>query len=200
MTVTRHIRSILAAFCLLLAAACPAADRKDESWVLPGFSEHTVRSTPIPDGITAGAVGLWRTTADGALVAVVEGEMPGGKRTMRTTYLLVILKSIRVGIPPGTVMGWMHPTAKDGYYDARLFTSCDGRRLSKPKRFTLRLTDDNHISFVRIHKGLQFTPWRLLPYLFRRAVRERDNLDDDLEGMIRVWPENMSEPVRVRYL
>jgi len=197
---TAGLRSMLCMLTMLLTAACMQGAEKDVSWVIPGFSEQTVKEMPRTGNPTDGVTGLWQTTADGALVAIVEGEIPGGKRIMGQTYLLVIVKSPRVGIPAGTVMGWMWPTAKADSYDSRLFTRCDGRSLSKPRRFTLRMSDHNHLSFARVHKGLQFTPWKLLPYLFRRVLRERNDGENDLEGMIRIWPDNPSEPVRVRYL
>ena len=162
---------------LLCTLDAYGADWPDKSWVIPEFTEAKVKDT-LQESPSTGAAGIWQTTDNGAVVAVVEGSIPGAQRSFGRTYLLVLLKSPRVGLRPGTVMGWMQPTAKADSYEARLFTQCNGRTLSAPKRFTITMSDANHMSFIRVHTGLRFMPWRLL----------------------RVWPDNPSAPIGIRYL
>lgn len=189
--------------CILIMLLCTThaygAERPDKSWVIPDCTETSVKEV-FQETPPTGAAGIWQTTDNGAVVAVVEGSIPGSQRSFGRTYLLVLLKSPRVGLRPGTVMGWMQPTAKADSYEARLFTRCDGRTLSAPKRFTITMSDANHMSFIRVHTGLRFMPWRLLPYMFRRAIRERDDSPRDLDGMVRIWPDNPSAPIGIRYL
>jgi len=144
--------------------------------------------------------GIWSTTADGAVVAVVPGVPPGMPRSFAESFLLVILRSPRIAVPAGTVMGWCSPSARRGFYDCHLFTRCRGTELSRPKRFTMRMSDNSHLSLIEVKEGLEVSVWRMLPYMFRRVVRERNTRQNDLDGMLRIWPEDRDNPVRPRYL
>lgn len=144
--------------------------------------------------------GVWRTTSDGARIAVIPGNPPDMPRTFADTYLLVVIRSPRIGVPAGTVMGWCRPAAKKGYYDSCIFTRCDGKALSAPRQFTLRLTDGSHLSMTAVHDGVEIVAWKLLPYMFRRMLRERHDRQNDLDGMLRVWPVDYSDPIAPRYL
>ncbi len=177
----------------------PDAGSPSRSWVVEGVSEAGVRRAVMAhpaDGIE----GIWSATADGARIAVVPGTPPGVTRSFADSYLLVILKSPRAGIVSGTVMGWCSPSARAGFYDACVFTGCDGRELSDPRRFTLRLNDGSHMSLVEVRDGVEFVAWRLLPYMFRSVLRERHDRPRDLDGLLRVWPPDAENPLKPRYL
>lgn len=170
------------------------------SWVEEGIDDAAVRRmlTAHPSDPVEG---IWTATADGASIAVIPGTPPGAPRHVGTlSFLLVILRSPRAGIVPGTVMGWCAPAAKKGYYDSRIFTRCDGRGLSSPKRFTLHLTDNSRLAMTRVHEGVELVPWRILPYMFRSMLRERHDRAPELDGMLRVWPLGDGEPLKPRYL
>lgn len=197
--------SLRLAFVAWLAVSSPAcAGRMDaaepsRSWVVDGISEASVRqcvSSHPGDEIE----GIWSATSDGARIAVVPGVVPGSARSFADSYLLVVLKSPRAAILPGTVMGWCSPAAKGGFYDARLFTKCDGRGLSSPKRFTVRINDGSRLSLIEVRDGVEFVAWRLLPYMFRSVLRERHDRPRDLDGLLRVWPPDADNPLKPRYL
>lgn len=150
------------------------------------------------------AEGVWRMTEDGTVVGIVEGAVAGGKqrgggaegaltREADRTLLIVVLKSGRASVEAGTVVGWMRPTAKPGYYQGKMFTRCYAGEFSRPKPFTLHKADANHLTMKEQKNGWRFLPWRMLPWMFRRAVQKVDTRDQGMEGMVRVGSD-------VRYL
>ena len=169
------------------------------SWVERGIDDAAVREmlTAHPSDAVEG---IWSATADGARIAIIPGMPPGFPKHSGNGYLLVILDSPRAGIVPGTVMGWCSPSARKGYYDSRIFTRCDGVDLSSPRRFTLHLTDDARLSMTEVHEGLEFVPWRILPYMFRSLLRERHDRARELDGLLRIWPAGLGEPLKPRDL
>lgn len=196
---------VLAFACVMaLALAAVAAGNGPSlpatSWVEAGIDEAAVRGM-LSASPSDPVEGIWSATADGARVAVIPGAPSGAPKHSGGGYLLVILKSPRSGIPAGTVMGWCFPSARNGYYDSRLFTRCDGRVLSSPRRFTLHLTDNCRLSMTEVHNGLELVPWRLLPYMFRSVIRERRDRARELDGLLRLWPVTDGEPpLHPRYL
>lgn len=169
------------------------------SWVVPNVSVESVKAQ-LSNLHSDAIEGIWSTTADGSSVAIVPGTPQGEARTFAAGYLLVVLRSARVSVPTGTVMGWCTPTARRGSYDCYAFTQCDGTTLSHPQRFTLRLTDTAHLAMIQVHDGMEISAWRLLPYMFRRALRERHTREDDLDGLLRQWPVDTENPAMPRYL
>lgn len=190
--------AIAAVFAIAAAAGSTVLPAK--SWVEAGIDEPAVRemlTTSPSDPVE----GIWSATADGARVAVIPGSPPGAPRSFSSTYLLVILKSPRKGVATGTVMGWCAPSARNGYYDSHIFTRCDGRTLSSPKRFTLHLTDDNRLSMTEVHNGVELVAWRMLPYMFCSFLRERRDRTRELDGLLRLWPvADGVPPLHPRYL
>ena len=170
-----------------------------QSWVEGGVDETSVRAA-LTSHPSDPVEGIWSATADGARVAIMAGTPPGAPKSAGDSYLLIILRSPRAGIESGTVMGWCSPTARKGYYDSRIFTRCDGRTLSSPKQFTLHLTDDARLSITRVHNGMEIVPWRIIPYMFRRVLRERHDRASELDGFLRLWPAGIGEPLKPRYL
>lgn len=199
-----NIRTIITATLTLAATAAGVAHSADltsqqrESWVIEGFSEENAERI-ISESPLGGAEGIWQASADGAKIAIISGNPPGAKGSI-AGYLLVVIDSPRPALQPGTVMGWMRQSAKPRHFEGTLFTKSKGPRLTTPKTVTLRLEDSSHLTFTPEKGGLRFLPWRLLPYMFRSAVREqRSNKPDDLNGFVRLSPP-ADPPVRPRYL
>lgn len=169
------------------------------SWIIEGLTADSVKTLlrmhPGPD-----VAGIWSATTDGASMAIIPGEPHGAARSFSRSCLIVVLRSPRPGVRPGTVMGWCSPTAKAGFYDCTIFTRCDGSRLSDPRRFTLRLNDSSRLSLIRVHDGLEIVVWKILPYMYRSFLRERRDRPRDLEGFIRQWPRTEGVPLSPRYL
>ena len=53
---------------------------------------------------------------------------------------------------------------------------------------------------TEVHEGLEFVPWRILPYMFRSLLRERHDRVRELDGLLRIWPAGLGEPLKPRYL
>ncbi len=148
--------------------------------------------------------GIWQTTADGARVMIERWDgddcplIPGEN----TVYRLIIISSPRKSLRPGTVMGYAVPTARKGYYDARIYSRQVKNRLSAPKRYTLKLTDDSRLSMTPVKHGwnVRITPPRLF-YLFRLSLtKQPDTRPQDLDGFTRIYPEPDGIPAEPRYL
>lgn len=195
-----RIVGFLTTLTLSLTAFGASGEMPAESWVSEFNCAETVMRA-VEESPCDKIEGLWRTTADGARVAVVRGNPPGTPRGLSDVMLLLVLvKSPRPAVVPGTVMGWCTPAAKSGYYDCTMFTACNGPVLSKPARFTLHLTDGSHLSAIVVRDGVEFVAWKLLPYMFRSMLRERHDRPRDLDGMLRVWPIDVDNPLSPRYL
>lgn len=147
--------------------------------------------------------GIWQFTTDGATV-VIERDTDSGERPTSDTpmrYRMVIMRSPVRSVLPGTVMGYLSPTAKRGSYSATIFTDSDGgSRLLKPKKFTLTLTDDSHLGFHKHGLKIKVRFWRLLPYISRLGISTRDDSPRDLDGCIRIYPMPVTGPVDPIYL
>ena len=195
----RLLISVMCGLAMALASGKAPAGAPSRSWAVETADMASVKLI-VTEHPSDPLMGIWRTTADGASIAVIPGSLPDMPRNFSDTYLLVIMRSPRIGIPAGTVMGWCVPAAKKGYYDSYIFTRCDGKALSSPRRFTMHLADGSHLSMTVVHDGIEVQAWRLLPYMFRRIVRERHDRPRDLDGMLRVWPVDYSDPVAPRYL
>lgn len=172
-----------------------------QSWTIDGFTESHAKEM-LAERPAHPLGGIWSATADGARVAVIAGDIPGrhGNGMPGNGYLIVVLRSPRPSITCGTVMGWATPAAKAGHFDCTLFTGCEGTALTAPRRFTLRLNDDSHLSLIEIHDGLEIVAWKAIPYMFRSFLRERHDRPRDLDGLIRLWPDDTGVPPMPRYL
>lgn len=187
---------------MLFPVGCLAESRPgpSRSWVIDGLTPDSVKSllTALPSDPVCG---MWSSTADGARIAVIPGAPEGAPRSLGESFLIVMMRSPKVGLKCGTVMGWCTPAAKAGYYDCTMFSGNDGPSvLTSPRRFTLRLNDSSHLSLIVVRDGLEIVAWKMLPYMFRSLLRERHDRPRDLDGMIRLWPESAGMPVKPRYL
>lgn len=148
--------------------------------------------------------GLWRFAAEGTLMAIEKEEdsnfSPDDAGTV--TYRMVIVRAADMSLRPGTVMGYLSPTAKRGVYDGRIYTGRTdaGTALHSPKTFTLTLGDDeNRLAISSYGSSLHFNWWRLLPYMYRRLITKSEKRPGDIDGCLRVFP-TPSVPMEPRYL
>lgn len=173
---------------MFLSPALTAQGRQD---IAAEFSLESIK-TRFDTTPTDAIEGIWQLTDSGGRIAVI--------RQDDTTFRILVVDSPDRTIFPGTIMGTAHCLAKRGHYDAEIMTSSGSGRLKSPKRFTLRLNDDGHLSFIKINKGLRVNLWRVLPYMFRYSVREINDRQHDLDGAIKIYPRPMSIPSVPRYL
>ena len=85
--------------------------------------------------------GVWRFAAEGTLMAIERTEDRGlhPEEAGTMTYRMIVVRAADLSLRPGTVMGYLAPTAKRGVYDARIYTGRTdaGTQLHSPKKFTL---------------------------------------------------------------
>ncbi len=145
--------------------------------------------------------GMWMFTASDALVAIerfADGEEANGRMPR---YRIVIVASPCRSMVPGTVMGYIGVTSRKNVYDAMIYTVTEGATLTTPRRFTVRLGDnDTRLSFTPVKKGLAVSVRRLFPYLFRVGIREYDTREESLDGCVRVGANGVSVISEPRYL
>ncbi len=146
-----------------------------------GFDLYSVEST-FGNRAADPIEGVWHVTTDD------EGVFSIVRDPHSSRYIILVTNSADRTIIPGSVMGVAAPTARKGVFDARIHTSAANGKLSKPKRFTLSLSPEGLLSFRPVNKGLKINVWRLLPYMFRRAVRSVDDRDPALDGAVRIFP------------
>lgn len=161
-----------------------------ESTVVDGYDDADTAEERLSQLPLHPVEGLWRFPADGGLVAVERCDL-GGNTTEASQYRMVIITSANRALRPGTVMGYLWGTAQKAVYEASLFTdeTADGTTLKSPKKFVISLTDnESRLVFKPIRRGLKLNLWRMLPYMFRFAVRQHDNTPDNLNGCVRVYP------------
>lgn len=148
--------------------------------------------------------GLWRFASEGTLMAIERNgdKAPSGFDAETTLYRMVVVRAADMALRPGTVMGYLTPTAKRGVYDARIYTSRldNGTTLHSPKTFTVTLTDDDsRIAISSYGTKLRFNWWKLLPYMYRYIFTRREKSPGDIQGCLRVFPAP-AIPAEPRYL
>lgn len=201
---------------LLLSAlflCAPAAKRIEKSVLenVPGRSQ-VVSGYSKPDSVADrlaqmplhAVEGLWRFASEGSLMAIERNsDRAAGEYEAETTvYRMVIVRAADMALRPGTVMGYLTPTAKRGVYDARIYTSRldNGTTLHAPKKFTVTLTDDDsRISISDYGSSLRFNWWQLLPYMYRYLFTRQEKNPGAIQGCLRVFPAP-SIPSEPRYL
>lgn len=197
---------MLLALLLLLplsAGAKTAASRQGEpraSWVLPGCTADSLRSL-IDSSAAMQIHGIWSATADGATLALIPGTLPSASPAAAPVALLVIVQSPRALFRPGTVCGWLYPTARPGVFDARIFSSRSGAVLTEPRKFTVSVVDADRLEVVPRRSRLEFRPLRMLPFMYRIPfVIRQSRQQEPSDGLLRIWPAPSVSPSVPRYL
>lgn len=157
----------------------PSASEVIDGYMSDGVEERIAMeaSNPIED--------VWKLVATGGLIAVERMEFHGADVGLTDCYRMIVLRSPDRAIRPGTVMGYLQPTAANGTYEARIYTDTDGNgTLTDAKSFRLVVTE-NAMQFYRVRSGLSVNIFRMLPYMFRRAVDYRPDDHNGLDGCVR---------------
>lgn len=187
---------------LRLEAQLPGGRQKKDipsrSWVLPGCSADSVK-TLVETSPSRRIHGIWSATADGAVIALIPGDLPSGGAS--PAALMVVLRSPSAAFRCGTVCGWLIPTARAGVFDARIFTSRSGMDLTEPRKFTVTMLDADRLEFVPRKTRLEFRPLRMLPFMYRIPLSIRSSREEEpRDGLTRVWPAPSVSPSVPRYL
>lgn len=177
-----------ATLAILIAAACSGwAGTPDKESLANARAPHghydlysieqTLSARPL-DNIE----GVWHMTADDEGVFTIISDRRSN------SYLLIVNNSPNRLIAPGTVMGIATPTARKDVFDALVYTGSDRAALTKPKPFTLRLSDDGFLRIEDASTRLLINFWRMLPYMFRYSARRENRRPDDIDGAYRLYP------------
>jgi hypothetical protein len=157
----------------------PSASEVIDGYMCDGVEERIAiaASNPIED--------VWKLVATGGLIAVERMESHGADVGLTDCYRMIVLRSPDRAIKPGTVMGYLQPTAANGTFEARIYTDTDGNgTLTDAKSFRIVVTEDA-MQFYRVRSGLSVNIFRMLPYMFRRAVDYRPDDHNGLDGCVR---------------
>lgn len=133
--------------------------------------------------------GIWQFTSSGTEIAICRRDNTNyGSIHQAVSYNIILLYSPNRVLRPGTIMGIITPTPKQGEYDARIYTKSIGSTLTIPKKFTLTLDDDDSALLFRQHRSkFSIKPLRLLPYLWRGAIQQNIEIRSSV-GCIRIHP------------
>lgn len=193
---------------LVLALEAAAAGRLVEKLppvaeVVAGYASEAQIKERMEQAPLHSVEGIWQFPSTGAVVAV-ERDEARDKGGLAVRYRMVVVRSPQRTLRPGTVMGLLAPTAKKNVYAAEIYTASDGgSRLRSPRSFTLTLTDDARLSFVR-NSGLKVYTniFRMIPYLSRVSFRiyRQQHSPRDLDGCLRLYPMPASGPINPVYL
>ncbi|MDE6268959.1 MAG: hypothetical protein K2M04_07760, partial [Muribaculaceae bacterium] len=138
--------------------------------------------------------GIWQWAGQGAFIAIeAENPLPSSVSSSPASarYRLTLIESPDRTARPGTVIGYAYPTARAGYYTARLSPASGlEKKFKGDHEYTLHLDSDAgaHLSFTRVKSGYRVSLRRLIPYLFRLSVYRQDNRPSDLDGCLRIYP------------
>lgn len=177
---------------ILLASADAVAGRYIDSMpsrsvVYDGFSRREVeeRLSQLP---AIDAEGLWQMTSDGAIVAIERWQPEDLPDDGTLSLRMVVVSAPNRSLRPGTLMGYIAPTAAPGVYDARIYTSLsDNGHLSAPRTFRLQSKDDA-LTLHRVRSGLSISWFKLFPYLLRRAFNYTPDDRNGIDGLVRLRP------------
>lgn len=134
--------------------------------------------------------GIWQLT-DGTIVGIERNEADDAFRDAISIYRIAILQSSARSVRPGTIIGYLAPTAKEGTYEGRIFTNYSPRRLpSYPRKVFIHLDSSNdRISFEPDRSGWKLSLRHTFPWLFHPSVRyQSDSRRSDLYGGVRLYP------------
>lgn len=140
--------------------------------------------------------GIWTFRAEQITVSIERTSTSDG-----SSYHIILLDAPNRRLRPGTVIGSLTPGASTGIYEARLFSSMDGKGLlSRPKVYYAKLTDsDSRIEFRSPRHDYAINPAGLLPYALRRIIRRHNYSRDEQpqRGCVRIYPQPIvpEEPV-----
>lgn len=176
----------------IIAMVCAGAEAEryidsmpGHSVVAEGFTRELVeaRLAELP---ALDVEGLWQMTADGAIVAIERWTPDHIPADGSTCLRMVVVSAPNRSLRPGTLMGYLAPTAAKGVYDARIYTSLDENgSLSGAKTFRLQAKDDA-LTLTRVRGGLIVDWLRMFPYLLRRAFHYVPDDRNGIDGLVRL--------------
>lgn len=176
--------------------------------IVEGYENIEVVKTRMDSRPLHSIEGIWQLTGrDGGSIIAIERvpteqqtSPPGG---VTVTYRLIVITGSDITVRPGTIIGYATPAAKEGEYDASIYTgrSDDFTLMLHPKRHLLKLdASASRLIFCSTGLSLRFNWWRLLlPYLYRTLLSPLQSTRNADEGCLRIYPTPIP-PLNPRYL
>lgn len=143
--------------------------------------------------------GLWQFTGEGATILVERSSRRSSPDALPVSYNIIMASPADESVPSGVFIGRMLLTAISDAYDCYLLID-PGHPEKGERRFTVKLNDSGHLSFVREKGGVSVSLWRWIPYLYRVTVVRRHERDPRLDGAVKIYPVTPSMFNSPRYL
>lgn len=204
-----RVVAVFAAVLLVLTAATPGYARHPAvslpatSDILDGYDDtDSVKHRLIASGLHH-VEGIWQYPDDGAVIVIERDNRATVGCPLR--YNMVVLKSPRRSIAPGTLMGKLAPTAKKDTYAASIYSTTLGtRQLTASRHYTATLSEGSRLMLQPKHGiRLRLNAWRMIPYLSNMIsvrVQPQTSQPDNLDGCIKIFPTPLRPANGPRYL
>lgn len=127
--------------------------------------------------------GDWQITGSDATLRFSESPGSAGH------FDIIWLDGPELSIAPGTVIGHAEATPSPGVYDCSVATDPRGTSdKSRYARFVVKLDAEtaDSFTFAPYRQGMKFSVQALLPYWWRRSLRQVDTRPGGLDGARRV--------------
>lgn len=193
--------SLLAAI-MLARSADLAEHMPDRSPVLAGYNDIDSVRLAIDSRGASGIEGIWQLAGSQALVAIEPAAHPAVSGAGYEALQIVIVSSPRKSMRPGTVLGYATPTAREGYWEAEIYTTPMRSLLQNHRRFTLHAdSDGTHLSMTPVRSALRFSLRHTLRFLFRASVSVGNRThEESFDGFIKQYPAPEGRPTHPVYL
>lgn len=187
---------------LMLCALTVRADflhsLPDESAILPGYADADSVEMHLATLPLSPIEGIWQMAAEGAVFAIERAV--DSSDVVPAELRIIMVRSPRRSVRPGTVVRHAVTTAKPGVYEARLYTSFAPKsRLIQAKSFTLGLNGDMLV-FTPFKAPFKVNLFRLLPYMYRHVITPQGSRPEGLNGATRIFPRNSANQLSPIYL
>lgn len=153
--------------------------------ILRGYGYDEVK-TRLKQTSAAGIEGIWQFMPDGATIAIERAQVSVESQINR--YNVVIVSSVDDNVDDGTLIGYVYPTASANQFTAELYSSIQGNKSLKLKKYVLELTDKGRLTFKSGNTKVRLDFWRWLPYLFRISVARDKKSSNAIDGCVKIYP------------
>lgn len=190
---------------MVLTSAMIGAETLDKlipshSSVLSGYADVDSVRRSIDERGASDIEGIWEIAGSQNMIVIEPCTDQKITHTGIKCLQIVLLSSPRRSIRPGTVLGYIIPSARAGYYDARLYTENIRSVLQRYRRFTMRLTDDGHMSMSAVKPAWRLTLRHTFNFLVRAGISQQQVQDHLMEGFIKLYPTAGIKPLKPVYL
>lgn len=190
---------------LAMAAADLSGHIPPASPRLDGYCDvDSIRARIDSRGVCDPVEGLWQLASSQAVVLIEPATHPALSGAGFRALQMVVVSSPRKSTRPGTVMGYLVPAARDGVYDAEIYTTLSRGLLSRHARHRLDLADRRHLTVTpaksRLRVGLRHTFNFLIRSWVSVSNHDGGGTASAPDGFIRLYPLTDGKPLTPVYL